>query len=101
MERVSTREESSGFTKHGYVRVSPSFFRLCSSCFSYRFKLPQPQDVLGLPTGQHISVSAEINGKVIIRSYTPISSDDDHGQFSLIIKVSLFALSIFFFSTFL
>jgi len=52
----------------------------------YRFKLPNPQDVLGLPTGQHISVSAEINGKVIVRSYTPISSDDDHGQFSLIIK---------------
>jgi len=52
----------------------------------YRFKLPHPKDVLGLPTGQHISVSAEINGKVITRSYTPISSDDDFGQFSLIIK---------------
>ena len=26
MERVSTREESSGFTQHGHVRVSPFLF---------------------------------------------------------------------------
>ncbi|KAF8807578.1 NADH-cytochrome b5 reductase 1 [Phlegmacium glaucopus] len=52
----------------------------------YRFKLPHVQDVLGLPTGQHISVSAEINGKVITRNYTPISNDNDRGHFSLIIK---------------
>jgi cytochrome-b5 reductase len=52
----------------------------------YRFKLPHTQDVLGLPVGQHINVSAEINGKVITRSYTPISNDDDRGRFDLIIK---------------
>lgn len=63
---------------------------------SYRFKLPHPQDVLGLPTGQHISVSAEINGKSITRSYTPISNDDDRGQFSLIIKVFPFSFQHFF-----
>jgi cytochrome-b5 reductase len=52
----------------------------------YRFKLPHVQDVLGLPIGQHISISAEINGKLITRSYTPISNDDDRGRFDLIIK---------------
>jgi len=52
----------------------------------YRFSLPHPQDVLGLPIGQHISVSAEINGKDIMRSYTPTSSDDDLGHFDLLIK---------------
>ncbi|KDR85174.1 hypothetical protein GALMADRAFT_131901 [Galerina marginata CBS 339.88] len=52
----------------------------------YRFTLPHVQDVLGLPVGQHISVSAEINGKIITRSYTPISNDDDRGHFDLIIK---------------
>ncbi|KAG1834581.1 NADH-cytochrome b5 reductase [Suillus variegatus] len=52
----------------------------------YRFALPHPQDVLGLPIGQHISVSAEINGKDIMRSYTPTSSDDDLGHFDLLIK---------------
>jgi len=53
----------------------------------YRFGLPYPDDVLGLPIGQHVSVSAEINGKDISRSYTPISNDDDHkGYFELLIK---------------
>ncbi|PSR72391.1 hypothetical protein PHLCEN_2v11734 [Hermanssonia centrifuga] len=52
----------------------------------YRFALPHPQDVLGLPIGQHISVSAEIGGKDIMRSYTPTSSDDDLGHFDLLIK---------------
>ncbi|KAF8649826.1 hypothetical protein AX16_005591 [Volvariella volvacea WC 439] len=52
----------------------------------YRFALPNSQDVLGLPIGQHISISAEINGKQITRSYTPTSSDDDRGYFDLLIK---------------
>ncbi|CAI2169529.1 12184_t:CDS:2 [Funneliformis geosporum] len=52
----------------------------------YRIGLPKPDDVLGLPIGQHISVQAEINGKLISRSYTPTSSDDDLGHFDLVIK---------------
>lgn len=50
----------------------------------YRFALPKKEDVLGLPLGQHISLVANINGKVISRSYTPISSDK--GYFELLIK---------------
>ena len=53
----------------------------------YRFALPHPDDILGLPIGQHISVSAEIGGKDVMRSYTPTSSDDDLGHFDLLIKV--------------
>jgi len=52
----------------------------------YRFALPHPDDILGLPIGQHIQVQAEINGKDIMRSYTPTSSDDDRGHFDLLIK---------------
>jgi cytochrome-b5 reductase len=52
----------------------------------YRFGLPNPDDILGLPIGQHISVSATINGKDVMRSYTPTSSDDDLGHFELLIK---------------
>lgn len=52
----------------------------------YRFGLPNKDDVLGLPIGQHISVQAEINGKQIMRSYTPTSSDDDKGYFDLVVK---------------
>ncbi|KAJ7225810.1 ferredoxin reductase-like C-terminal NADP-linked domain-containing protein [Mycena pura] len=53
---------------------------------SYRFTLPRPTDVLGLPVGKHISVSANLNGKEVTRSYTPISSDDQKGSFDLLIK---------------
>jgi len=52
----------------------------------YRFGLPNSDDILGLPIGQHITVSATINGKEIMRSYTPTSSDDDLGHFDLLIK---------------
>ncbi|KAK4706095.1 cytochrome-b5 reductase, partial [Phenoliferia sp. Uapishka_3] len=51
----------------------------------YRFALPAGS-VLGLPIGQHVSVSATIGGKLIQRSYTPTSSDDDKGFFDLLIK---------------
>lgn len=52
----------------------------------YRFGLPR-NAVLGLPIGQHVSVQAEIGGKMVQRSYTPTSSDDDRGFFELMIKV--------------
>lgn len=54
--------------------------------FSYKFSLPNSNDILGLPIGRHISIQAEINGKNIMRSYTPISSDDDRGHFKLLVK---------------
>ncbi|KZS93136.1 ferredoxin reductase-like C-terminal NADP-linked domain-containing protein [Sistotremastrum niveocremeum HHB9708] len=52
----------------------------------YRFSLERESDVLGLPIGQHVSVGAEIDGKEIVRSYTPTSSDDDMGYFDLVVK---------------
>lgn len=56
---------------------------------SYRFALPSRQHYLGLPIGQHIQIQKEINGKMVQRSYTPISSDDDVGYFDLMVKVRL------------
>jgi cytochrome-b5 reductase len=55
-------------------------------CTSYRFALPRPIDILGLPIGQHISLAAPIDGKEVVRSYTPISSDTSPGYFDLLIK---------------
>ncbi|CAG8589515.1 2222_t:CDS:2 [Acaulospora morrowiae] len=60
--------------------------RISHNSALYRFALPHPDDVLGLPIGQHISVQAEIDGKLVQRSYTPTSSDDDLGHFDLVIK---------------
>lgn len=61
----------------------------------YRFSLPKPNDILGLPIGQHMSLSAMLDVKdkegnmkhqEVVRSYTPISSDEDLGFFDLMIK---------------
>jgi cytochrome-b5 reductase len=54
----------------------------------YRFELPHPNDTLGLPIGQHISVMAEIDGKQHVRSYTPTTLEEDKGHFDLVVKVS-------------
>lgn len=53
----------------------------------YRFGLPSKEHILGLPVGQHIHLSATINGELVIRSYTPVSSDDDKGFVDLVVKV--------------
>lgn len=53
----------------------------------FRFELPSKNHVLGLPIGKHISVIATIDGQQAIRSYTPVSSDDDKGFFELVIKI--------------
>lgn len=51
----------------------------------YRFKLADGQS-LGLPIGQHISIAANIGGKEIMRSYTPISTNSVKGYFDLLVK---------------
>lgn len=60
-------------------------------CASYRFKLPSPNAILGLPIGQHVSIGAAClqpdgTTKEIVRSYTPISGDHEPGHFDLLIK---------------
>ncbi|KAJ3229618.1 NADH-cytochrome b5 reductase [Chytriomyces hyalinus] len=52
----------------------------------YHLALPDKEMSLGLPIGQHIQVTANIDGKDITRSYTPISSNDDLGVLDLLIK---------------
>ncbi|KAK9234045.1 hypothetical protein V1525DRAFT_88833 [Lipomyces kononenkoae] len=52
----------------------------------YRFALPHQSDILGIPSGQHISVMATVDGNEAVRSYTPISTDDNRGYFDLLVK---------------
>ncbi|KAG5273291.1 hypothetical protein AALO_G00149750 [Alosa alosa] len=52
-----------------------------------RFGLPSPSHVLGLPVGQHVYLSAKVNGSLVIRAYTPVSSDEDKGFVDLVVKV--------------
>jgi cytochrome-b5 reductase len=60
--------------------VSPNVYR-------FVFALPNSDDVLGLPTGQHIALRAEILGKKVQRSYTPVSNNKDLGRIELLVKV--------------
>lgn len=53
----------------------------------FRFALPSPEHILGLPIGQHIYLSARIDGNLVVRPYTPVSSDDDKGFVDLVVKV--------------
>jgi len=53
----------------------------------FRFGLPSPQHVLGLPVGQHLYLSAKVDDKLVVRPYTPTSSDDDQGYVEFMIKV--------------
>lgn len=53
----------------------------------FRFKLPSENHILGLPIGQHVHLSAKINGELVSRAYTPVSSDEDFGYTDLVIKV--------------
>lgn len=53
----------------------------------FRFGLPSKNHVLGLPVGQHIHLLATIAEELVIRAYTPVSSDDDKGHVDLVIKV--------------
>ncbi|PZC82541.1 hypothetical protein B5X24_HaOG210290 [Helicoverpa armigera] len=53
----------------------------------FRFGLPSSEHVLGLPIGQHIHLSAKIDDDLVIRSYTPVSSDEEKGYVELVIKV--------------
>ncbi|KAL4934225.1 uncharacterized protein BDV17DRAFT_285949 [Aspergillus undulatus] len=68
------------FTLISKKEAAPHVYRLV-------FALPRPDDVLGLPTGQHVALRAIIDGKSVQRSYTPISNNTDLGHIELLIKV--------------
>lgn len=53
----------------------------------FRFGLPSDKHVLGLPIGQHIYVTCTIDGKPVVRPYTPTSSDWEYGYMDLVVKV--------------
>ncbi|KFZ02049.1 hypothetical protein V501_09681 [Pseudogymnoascus sp. VKM F-4519 (FW-2642)] len=61
--------------------------QLSSNVYHFVFALPNATDVLGLPIGQHIAIRADIDGKSVSRSYTPISNDVDLGRIELVVKV--------------
>lgn len=59
---------------------------LSRDSFMLDFALPTKEHVLGLPTGKHIFLSAKIGDEMVIRRYTPISSNYDVGCVKFVIK---------------
>lgn len=53
----------------------------------FRFALPSDDQVLGLPVGKHIFLSAKIGDKLCMRAYTPTSTIDEVGYFDLLVKI--------------
>ncbi|CAI5459477.1 unnamed protein product [Closterium sp. Yama58-4] len=54
----------------------------------FRFALPSPNHILGLPVGKHLFVCAKVGGKLVMRAYTPTTSDEDGvGYFDLVVKI--------------
>ncbi|XP_059191469.1 NADH-cytochrome b5 reductase 2 [Centropristis striata] len=53
----------------------------------FRFGLPSETHILGLPVGQHVYLTAKVNGSLVVRAYTPVSSDEDQGYVDLVVKV--------------
>uniref|UniRef100_A0A4W3JDY0 NADH-cytochrome b5 reductase n=1 Tax=Callorhinchus milii TaxID=7868 RepID=A0A4W3JDY0_CALMI len=53
----------------------------------FRFALPSPKHILGLPIGKHVYLSAKIDGNLVVRPYTPVTSDDNKGYVDLVVKV--------------
>ncbi|XP_067913204.1 NADH-cytochrome b5 reductase 3-like [Heterodontus francisci] len=53
----------------------------------FRFALPSSDHILGLPIGKHVYLSARIDGSLVVRPYTPVSSDDDKGYVDLVVKI--------------
>ena len=53
----------------------------------FRFKLPSPSMTLGLPTGMHMTLKAKVDGKPVMRAYTPMTDDSTLGHVDLLVKV--------------
>lgn len=66
------------------IQISPDTFK-------FSFKLPSPDQVIGLPVGGHVFFHipdpSDPAGEVISRKYTPISIVNDKGKVTFVIKV--------------
>lgn len=59
---------------------------LSHDSFLLDFALQSPDHILGLPTGKHVFISAKIDGELVMRRYTPISSNFDIGCIKFVFK---------------
>ena len=53
----------------------------------FRFALPSSAHTLGLGVGQHVMVSATIDGELVERPYTPTTPGHAAGHFDLVVRI--------------
>ncbi|KAG0094032.1 hypothetical protein BGZ93_009399 [Podila epicladia] len=53
----------------------------------FRFAYGPPDQLLGLPLGNHVFLRVKTNGSLYVRAYTPTSLPDQQGHLDLVIKV--------------
>ncbi|XP_059434161.1 NADH--cytochrome b5 reductase 1-like [Corylus avellana] len=62
--------------------------QLSHNTAKFRFALPTPSSILGLPVGQHVLCRGkDSEGGEVTRPYTPITLDSDVGYFELVVKM--------------
>ncbi|KAM7267817.1 hypothetical protein ACFE04_009983 [Oxalis oulophora] len=62
--------------------------QLSHNSAKFRFALPTPTSVFGLPPGQHVFCRGrDYDGRDVVRPYTPITLDSDLGYFELVVKM--------------
>lgn len=54
---------------------------------TFTFELPSAEHRLGLLVGQHIAMRATIDGKEVVRYYTPVADRESKHCFQLVVKV--------------
>jgi cytochrome-b5 reductase len=54
--------------------------------YRFVFTLPSSDMMVGLPIGQHVSIRGLVDGKLVSRSYTPVSNNSDRGVLELVIR---------------
>ncbi|KAG8336162.1 NADH-cytochrome b5 reductase 3 [Homalodisca vitripennis] len=89
LSRCGVARDLASWVSNSWASSSPDCSEL--GCYSWASSSPEcSESVLGgLPIGQHIFLSATIDNEPVIRSYTPVTSDDDVGYMDLVIKVYL------------
>lgn len=87
------------YTRHEEIPLRSSLFSSCARASSRYESLPYltcftcvlywywRSAVSCTLKGQHVYLSAKVNGNLVIRAYTPVSSDEDQGHVDLVIKV--------------
>jgi ferredoxin-NADP reductase len=51
------------------------------------FKFPNPEWVLGLHVGGHLFIHLDVDGELVSRKYTPVSSVAEKGRVAFVIKI--------------